>query len=265
MSVLEARGLKVRLGDKTVLDGVGAAFAPGQVTAVLGPNGAGKSTLLACLAGLRTPDGGEVALDGAPIATLSPRRRAQRIGFIAQTPEIAWAVEAAILVGLGRIPYIGARGLSREDAAIIARAMAGAGVTALADRDVSTLSGGERARVLIARALAGEPEWLLADEPLAGLDPGHQLDAADLFRRLAHEQGRGVIVTLHDLSLAARMADRILVLAEGEVLADGPAEAALTPAVLARAYGVEARFVRGEAGPSVEIVGRERGQAPSSP
>jgi iron complex transport system ATP-binding protein len=174
-------------------------------------------------------------------------------------------VEAAILVGLGRIPYIGARGLSREDGAIIARAMAEAGVTALADRDVSTLSGGERARVLIARALAGEPEWLLADEPLAGLDPGHQLDAADLFRRLAHEQGRGVIVTLHDLSLAARMADRILVLAEGQVLADGPAEAALTPAVLAQAYGVEARFVQGEAGLSVEIIGRERGQAPGSP
>ena len=258
MSVLEARGLQVRLGAKPVLDGVSASFAPGQVTAVLGPNGAGKSTLLACLAGLRTPDAGEVDLDGAPLSALSPRHRAQRIGFIAQTPEIAWAVEAAILVGLGRIPFIGARGLSREDAAIIERAMAAAQVTELAERDVSTLSGGERARVLIARALAGEPEWLLADEPLAGLDPGHQLDAADLFRKLAHQQGRGVIVTLHDLSLAARMADRILVLAQGRVLADGPAEVALAPAVLARAYGVEARFVTGASGPSVEIVGRAR-------
>lgn len=258
MSVLEARGLTVRLGDKVVLDEVGAAFAPGQVTAVLGPNGAGKSTLLACLAGLRTPDAGEVGLDGALLSNLPPRRRAQRIGFIAQTPEIAWAVEAAILVGLGRIPYIGARGLSQEDAAIIRQAMAEAQVTQLADRDVSTLSGGERARVLIARALAGEPEWLLADEPMAGLDPGHQLDAADLFRKLAHEQGRGVIVTLHDLSLAARMADRILVLTGGRLLADGPAEVALAPQVLALAYGVEARFLPGASGPSVEIVGRVR-------
>ena len=258
MSRLEARGLQVRLGARTVLDGVSAGFAPGQVTAVLGPNGAGKSTLLACLAGLRAPDAGAVALDGAELSALPPRRRAQRIGFIAQTPEIAWAVEAAILVGLGRIPFIGARGLSREDAAIIDRAMEEAQVTELAERDVHTLSGGERARVLIARALAGEPEWLLADEPLAGLDPGHQLDAADLFRRLAHQQGCGVIVTLHDLSLAARMADRILVLAEGRVLADGPAEVALTPAVLARAYGIEARFVAGASGPSVEIVGRAR-------
>ena len=258
MSVLEARGLKVRLGDKAVLAGLGAAFAPGQVTAVLGPNGAGKSTLLACLAGLRAPDAGEVGLDGALISTLAPRRRAQRIGFIAQTPEIAWAVEAHILVGLGRIPHIGARGLSREDGEIIDRAMAQAKVTDLADRDVSTLSGGERARVLIARALAGEPEWLLADEPLAGLDPGHQLDAADLFRSLAHDQGRGVIVTLHDLSLAARMADRILVLSDGKVLADGPAEVALAPAVLATAYGIEARFALGPSGPSVEIFGRAR-------
>ena len=256
MSALEARGLQVRLGARTVLDGVSARFAPGQVTAVLGPNGAGKSTLLNCLAGLRAPDAGEVELDGARLSDLPPRRRAQRIGFIAQTPEIAWAVEAAILVGLGRIPFIGARGLSREDAAIIDRAMEAAQVTGLAERDVSTLSGGERARVLIARALAGEPEWLLADEPLAGLDPGHQLDAADLFRKLAHDRGCGVVVTLHDLSLAARMADRILVLAEGRVLADGPAEVALAPAVLARAYGIEARLTSGASGPSVEIIGR---------
>jgi len=258
MSTLAARNLKVRLGRKTVLDGVSAAFVPGQVTAVLGPNGAGKSTLLACLAGLRVPDAGEAVLDDAPLSTVSPRRRAQRIGFIAQTPEIAWAVEAAILVGLGRIPFIGARGHSQEDAVIIARAMDQAQATDLAERDVSTLSGGERARVLIARALAGEPEWLLADEPLAGLDPGHQLDAGDLFRRLAHEQGCGVVVTLHDLSLAARMADRILVLADGRVLADGPAEVALAPEVLAEAYGIEARFAHAASGPSVEILGRAR-------
>jgi len=258
MSRLEARHLEVRLGDRTVLDRVGAAFAPGQVTAVLGPNGAGKSTLLSCIAGLRSPDAGEVVLDDVPLVQLSPRKRAQRIGFIAQTPEIAWAVEAAILVGLGRIPFIGARGLSREDAMIIDRAMSQAGVTGLGERDVSTLSGGERARVLIARALAGEPEWLLADEPMAGLDPGHQLDAADLFRRLAHEQGCGVIITLHDLTLAARMADRILVLARGRLLADGPPQAALTPAVLAEAYGIDARLALGPSGPSIEIAGRVR-------
>jgi len=258
MSALTANQIGVRLGGKSVVDGVDAGFQAGTLTAILGPNGAGKSTLLACLAGLRRPDAGHVRLDGADLLSMAPRARARRIGFIPQTPEVAWAVEARILVGLGRTPFIGSSGLSAEDSAAIDRAMAAAGVTELADRDVTTLSGGERGRVLIARALAGEPEWLLADEPLTGLDPGHQLDAGDLFRAMAHEQGRGVIITLHDLSLAARIADRIIVMAAGRVLADGPPDVALSPAVLAQAYGVEARFTAGAGGPLIEIVGRGR-------
>lgn len=258
MSVLSAAGLRVRLGDKTAVDGVSAQFASGTVTAILGPNGAGKSTLLACLAGLLRPAAGSVRLDDAELLAMPPRGRARRIGFLPQTPEVAWAVEARILVGLGRTPYIGSSGLTLEDAAAIDRAMQAAGVVELADRDVTTLSGGERGRVLIARALAGDPEWLLADEPLTGLDPGHQLDAGDLFRAMAHEQGRGVIVTLHDLSLAARIADRIILMAEGRVLADGPPADALSPEVMRRAYGVEARVVEGAGGPLIEIVGRGR-------
>lgn len=256
MSRLSVYDIEVRLGDKPVLAGVSASLEAGKVTAILGPNGAGKSTLLACLAGLRKPDRGRVTLDGADVLGMAPRDRARRIGFIPQTPEIAWAIEAHILVGLGRTPFVGARGLATEDAQAIDRAMTAAGVTELADRDVTTLSGGERGRVLIARALAGEPEWLLADEPLAGLDPGHALDAADLFRRLAHEQGRGVVVTLHDLSIAARMADRIVVLDAGKVLADGAPREALSSQVLRQAYGVDARLVEGEGGPVVEVIRR---------
>ena len=256
MTALTAAGLQVRLGGKQVLAGIDAAFAAGQVTAIVGPNGAGKSTLLACLAALRRPDQGAVRLGDQPLAGLAPRARAQRLAFIPQTPEIAWAIEARILVGLGRTPFIGARGLSAEDARAIDRAMAQAQVSEFADRDVSTLSGGERARVLIARALAGDPDWLLADEPLAGLDPGHQLDAADLFRRLAHDQGKGVILTLHDLSIAARMADRVLVLAAGRLLADAAPAEALTPETLAAAYGVTARYADGAGGSLIEIVGR---------
>jgi len=258
MSGLSAHGLVVRLGGRNVLDGLDAAFVPGQVTAILGPNGAGKSTFLACLAGLRTPRSGAVRLDGIEVLGLAPRARARRIGFIPQTPEVAWAIAARTLVGLGRTPFIGARGLADDDHAAVERALATAGVVDLADRDVTTLSGGERARVLIARALAGEPEWLLADEPMAGLDPGHQLDACELFRGLARDQGRGVVVTLHDLSLAARIADRIVVIAEGRILADGPPPVALAPGVLARAYGVEARYSQGAHGPVIEIVGRGR-------
>jgi iron complex transport system ATP-binding protein len=111
--------------------------------------------------------------------------------------------------------------------------------------------------VLIARALAGEPEWLLADEPLTGLDPGHQFDACDLFRRLAHVDGRGVVLTLHDLGLALRLADRVLVLADGHALASGPPAEALTPEVIHQAYGVTARFVASEAGPLLELIGRD--------
>jgi iron complex transport system ATP-binding protein len=256
MSVLAAENLHVRLGDKQVLAGVGASFEPGTVTAILGPNGAGKSTFLSCLAGLRKPAQGHVRLGEADLLRMEARARARRLGFIPQTPEVAWAVEARILVGLGRTPFIGARGLSVEDAAIIDRAMAEAEVAELADRDVTTLSGGERGRVLIARALAGEPEWLLADEPMTGLDPGHQLDAGALFRAMAHAKGCGVIVTLHDLSLAARIADRIIVMAEGAILADGPPREALSPKVLSHAYRIDARVTEGAGGPLVEIVGR---------
>lgn len=256
MSVLIANNLHVRLGDKAVLAGVSARFAAGDVTAVVGPNGAGKSTFLGCLAGLRAPDAGDVTLDGAPVLDMPGRIRAQSIAVLPQNPEIAWSVDARTLVGLGRTPYIGARGLTREDDEAVGRALAATQTTALAHRNVTTLSGGERARVLIARALAGAPQWLLADEPLTGLDPGHQLDAALLLKRLAKDEGRGVIVTLHDLHMALRIADRILVLAEGQVLADAPAAEALTPAVLAQAYNVDARFTPGETGPLIEIIGK---------
>jgi iron complex transport system ATP-binding protein len=255
MSGLAARDLQVSLGGVSVLRDLTLAFEAGAVTAVVGPNGAGKSTFLACLAGLRTPDAGLATLDEGPVLGLAPRERARRIGFLEQTPQIAWAVDVRTLVGLGRTPYLGARGPTGEDQAAVEVAMAQAEVTALADRSVATLSGGERARVLIARALAGDPAWLLADEPMAGLDPGHQLDACDLFRRLA-AQGRGVVVTLHDLTLAARVADRVVVLSRGAVLADGPPREALHPEVLARAYGVAARVSEGAAGPLVEVTGR---------
>lgn len=254
--ILSASDLRVRLGEKTVLKAVTVAFTPGQVTAVVGPNGAGKSTLLETLAGLRRPDAGAASLGPDNIAALSGRDRARRIGFLAQNAEIAWAVDVRTFVGLGRTAHIGAWGLGAEDRARVEQAMLKAGVETFADRVVTTLSGGERARVLIARALAGDPQWLLADEPLAGLDPGHVLDAGDLFRRMAHDEGRGVIVTLHDLGAALRMADRVVVLAEGAILADGPPLDALTPQVLRAAYGVEARMVAGADRPVLEVLGR---------
>jgi iron complex transport system ATP-binding protein len=255
MSLLSCADLGVAIGGRAILSGVSLSLQPGKVTAIIGPNGAGKSTLLTCLAGLRAPSTGGVQLDGVGFSAMKPRDRARRLAFLPQTPEIAWSVECRTLVELGRTPFIGARGQATEDRTAVDRAMAAANVTAFAHRVVDTLSGGERARVLLARALAGEPEWLLADEPLTGLDPAHQLDAASLFRRLAGE-GVGVIVTLHDLSMALRMSDRIIVLAEGGILADEPPATALTPEVLRRAYGVEATLTQGPGGALIDVIRR---------
>jgi iron complex transport system ATP-binding protein len=252
---LSIHALSVRLGGRDLLQKLDAAFAPGEVACILGANGAGKSTLLACLAGLRTPTAGEARLDGAALLRLAPSARARRIGFLPQTPEIAWPLLVEHLVALGRIPYA-TSGKTPADRAAVVSAMAATETESLRGRVVDTLSGGERARVLIARALAGEPDWLLADEPFAGLDPGHALDACALFRRLAHEHGRGVVLTLHDLGLTLRLADRVLVLADGRILADGPPQTALTPEVLRVAYGVEARLAVGEHGPVLEVIGR---------
>ena len=255
---LHAAGVLVRLGGRAVVDRVDLALRPGEVTAIVGPNGAGKSTLLACLAGLRRPQAGEVRLGPDALLELPARERARRIGFLPQTPEVAWRLDVETLVGLGRTPHAGLFGTDPHSRAAVARAMAAADLGDLAQRDIASLSGGERGRVLIARALAGEPGWLIADEPLTGLDLGHQLDISRLLRRFADDAG-GVVVTVHDLGFAARTADRAVVMAQGRVLADGPPQAAMRPQVLASAYGVEARWVGAPGAPVLEVVGRTTG------
>ena len=244
---LAAEKLALRLGGNAVLDDVSSAFAPGQVTAVLGPNGAGKSSLLACLAGLRLPDSGIVRLGGVPRAALARRDLARRIGFLPQTADVNWDVDVATLVALGRFPHRGRWGESDADRAAVAAAMQATDVGRLAHRVVNTLSGGERGRVLLARVLAGTPEWLLADEPLASLDPAHQLDVLDCLRGIA-ERGAGVIVVLHDLNQAARVADAAVLMRNGRILVQGSAEQVLTPDRIAETYGVSAHVGHGPDG-----------------
>jgi iron complex transport system ATP-binding protein len=252
---LAGGGIVVRLGARAGLRDVTVALRAGEVTAVVGPNGAGKSTLLSCLAGLRRPDAGEVRLDGRAVSSLPPRQRARRIGYLPQVPEIAWRLDVHTFVRLGRTAHRGVFGEDPGDARAVDRALASAAMTEFALRDVTTLSGGERARALIARALAGEPDWLLADEPLTGLDLSHQIDAGELLRTVA-QGGVGVVVSLHDLSFAARVADRIVLIAEGQLLADGAPADALAPPTLARAYGVDAGWVEGRSGPLLDVIGR---------
>ena len=222
------------------LSDVTASFALGTITAICGPNGAGKSTLLKLLAGLERPDTGFVTLDGARLDALDARRRAQAIGYLPQSGEVAWDVAVRDLVGLGRLPH------RDRGAAAITAALEALDLAALADRPVSRLSGGERARALLARVLAGEPRWILADEPLAALDLGHQLALLSHLRRVA-ETGAGVVLVLHDLALAMNHADRVIVIDQGAVVVDGRCEDALDHRVIERVWGVPAHWL-GEPG-----------------
>jgi iron complex transport system ATP-binding protein len=245
---LTATDLAVSLGARAVLRRVSAAFQPGRVTAILGPNGSGKSTLVRTLAGLLEVDGGSVKLGTRHINRVDPPERARLVGYLPQDPTVHWNLKVGDLVALGRLPHRSPfAAASPDDAAAIGAALAAAGVFHLRDRGVHELSGGERARVLLARVLAGEPEWLLADEPLASLDPVHQLALLDQLRALA-ASGMGVVIVLHDLIQAARAADDVLLLKEGEVVAFGPVAQALAHQPLREAFGVEVMVVPDEQG-----------------
>ncbi len=236
---LEADRLCIERGGRAILDSVTAAFEPGTVNVILGPNGAGKSSLLAVLAGLLEPASGEVRLGGEALSRVPPRDRARAIGYLPQGAEVHWNLKVADIVALGRQPHIVPFAApAAEDRAAVADAIAAADLSALADRQILDLSGGERARALLGRVLAGQPRVLLADEPLANLDPRHQLDALSLFRAEAR-RGATVVLVLHDLQAAAQCADRLFLLAGGRMLGAGSPAEVLTPALLAQAYGVE--------------------------
>jgi iron complex transport system ATP-binding protein len=256
MSTLAIRQLQFFRGPRAILQGIDLTLTAGHITAILGPNGAGKSTLLGCLGGLLDPAQGSIEVDGARLEALPARERARRIAFLPQTAVVAWPIDVQTLVGLGRIPYSGVAS-DQQNHEAVTRAMEMTRVSQWANRVVNELSGGERARVLLARVLAGTSQWILADEPFTGLDPAHQLEAAELLRQFA-ANGGGVVLTVHDLSLAARIADRIVLINEGRVVADGAPEAALNAANLRAVYGVETEWLvsRAHRTPVIAIHGR---------
>ena len=237
---LVADRVSVRLGSRSVLEGIDLAVKPGEILAVLGPNGAGKTTLMRTLAGLLAPASGRVLLDGDDLSRVDRRRLGRRLAFLPQERTVHWPIAARIVVALGRRPHGGALDrLSAADAVAVERALAAVDAQALADRPVDELSGGERARVLIARALAQEAGILIADEPLAGLDPAHQLELARQLQAIARE-GRSVVLALHDLSLAARFASRVAIVKDGRLMAVGAPGDALNEDIMARAFGIRA-------------------------
>ena len=248
---LSARGIGVRLGGRRVLRGVDLSVEPGEIVAVIGANGAGKSTLLKTMSGLITPGEGVVTLGGRSLAELGARSLGREIAYLPQDRTVHWPLTVRRLVALGRLPFRArVAGPSLEDRDAVEEAMAAMDVAAFADRAVTELSGGERARVLLARALAQRPRFLVADEPTTGLDPAHGLTLFAQFMRMA-AHGRAVIVALHDLSLAARYCHRALLLKDGSTLALGTARAVLTPQHLAQAYGVRATVAEIEGRPVV--------------
>lgn len=236
-----AENIHVRRGGVEALRGVSAAAEAGALVGLIGPNGSGKSTLLNALAGLLAPTQGRVTLDGRPLADYPAQERAKRVGYMEQTPTVHWPVTVARLVALGRTPHRAAFAAESDaDRAAVAAALTRADVAAFGDRPATALSGGERARVMLARVLAGEPSTLLADEPAAGLDPYHQLQVMELLRDLARE-GRAVMVVLHDLTLAMRFCDRLILLERGRVAAEGDPAAVLADPAAERVFAVNLR------------------------
>ena len=242
--MLAAQRLTLALGRRAVLRDLDLVLPGARLTGLIGPNGAGKTTLLRALAGIVPTAAGTVTLDKRPLARWPRRELARSVTYLAQEAPCSWPMAVRRIVALGRLPHLATwQRASDEDDHAIAGALREADVLHLADRNVLTLSGGERARVMLARALASGPRFLLADEPVAGLDPAHQLEVMALLRARA-QAGMGIIVTLHDLTLAGRFCDAIAVLAEGRIIAQGPPEAVLTPALLASAFGVRAAYGR---------------------
>ncbi len=229
-------GLVARLGGRKAVDGAKLTARPGEVVGVLGPNGSGKTTLLRAGLGLTKAEAGTVSLGGEPLHRLSEARRARLAGYLPQERRVSWNLAALEIVALGApdLPPVRAREVAAE-------ALARVGLAGFEGRGVLDMSGGERARVLLARLLATRAPLLIADEPAAGLDPDAQLLTLDLLRAEA-ARGAAVVVTLHDLTLAARSCDRLLILCRGRAVADAAPREALTPEVLRSAFGLEGRL-----------------------
>lgn len=236
---LVAEGLHLAYDRREVVHGVDLAVPSGRVTVVVGANGCGKSTLLRGLGRLLRPTAGRVTLGGQDVASMGPRRLAAVLGLLPQQPLAPEGITVADLVSRGRYPHQGAfRRWTSQDTEVVAQALAATGVHDLAHRRVEELSGGQRQRVWIAMVLAQQPEVLLLDEPTTFLDVAHQVEVLDLLAGLNRERGATVVMVLHDLNLAARYADHLVVMGEGRILREGDPGEVLTVDTVREAFGL---------------------------
>ncbi|OCC24194.1 hypothetical protein MB02_07980 [Croceicoccus estronivorus] len=247
MTRLEIDHLYVPVAGRTILHDIGFTAEGGSLIGLVGPNGAGKSTLAKTIAGLLQPASGTIAVNGVALDTMDRRDAARKIAYLSQGDTVHWPLAVRATVTLGRAPHSGRFGTaSPGDRRAVEAALHRADVLSLADRNIQQLSGGERARVLLARALAVEAPILIADEPVGALDPRHALNIIGLLREEA-ARGALVIAVLHDLALASRFCDRLLVMRDGRLAADGPPHDVLSPAGMEQHYAVAAHHGTHEA------------------
>lgn len=241
---LRTEGVTLAYDQATVIQNLDVEVPEGRITSVVGPNGCGKSTLLRSLARLMKPRGGAIYLDGDAISNLPTREVARRLGILPQSPAAPEGLTVRELAAQGRYPHQGwLRQWSKEDERAVEKALETTGVVELADRPLDTLSGGQRQRAWISMALAQETETLLLDEPTTFLDMAHQLEVLQLLARLNKDEGRTILMVLHDLNNAARYSHQVIALSKGRVFAAGPPEEVVTPDLLREVFGVEANVV----------------------
>ena len=238
MSLLAASSVSLQRTSKYLVNNVSLALEQGELLGLIGPNGAGKSSLLSLLAGLEHCTSGSVSMLQQDITSIGLSQIGRTLAWVGQSGPIHWPLTVERLVSLGRRPHLGAwQTLAATDKAAVDAALRATDCYKLRQQDATTLSGGERTRVLLARALAGEPRILLADEPVAALDLGHQLQTMQVLKKFASEN-RACLVVLHDLSLAARFCDRLCLMHQGELIASGKPADVLSEQNLRDVYAV---------------------------
>jgi cobalamin transport system ATP-binding protein len=256
--LLEVEGLRFGYSRMAVLDGLRLRLQPGERAALLGPNGSGKSTLMSLVSGVLKPEAGHIRFQGGDLSALSSRARARKIALVPQTLSVPFAFTVREWVSLGRTPYLSPlRGERAEDREAVEKALRHADVEALAERLVGEISGGERQRAALALALAQEPTLLLLDEATAHLDLHHQMALLDRVRRLNQEEGLTVFASIHDVNLAALWFDRLLLLDQGRIVADGPPGEVLRPDILEAVFECRVRVLEHPSEP-VPLVALER-------
>ena len=238
---LEARGVTLAYDKSVVFEGLDLTIDEGRITTLIGANGSGKSTLLKAFGRLLAPSAGTVHLGGHPLRDLPTREIARRLAILPQKPLTPSATSVRDLVSRGRHPHQGLfQPWTPNDTVVVDAALEATGLVELADRDAGSLSGGQLQRAWIALVLAQEAQTILLDEPTTFLDLSHQLDVLELVRQVNHDRAATVVMVLHDLTLAGRYSDRLVVVGEGRVLADGTPWEVLTPATLKRAFDLDA-------------------------